>query len=155
MTQPQLLFSIKYGNLPSNIGIVFLTEENEENSESEITAPGISDFTVDLENNFYIADKVNGRIKKFNSKGKLIGVTEDCLQSIEYVAVDPKGNIFVLYWNPSIHIAIYNTRGIRKKDEEEKIKNILPGLTINYIRFDLLGNLYLFRERYVDSEPLY
>ncbi|MCM8759888.1 MAG: hypothetical protein NC906_08995 [Candidatus Omnitrophica bacterium] len=155
LTEPRVLFSLKYGRDISNVGISLVSEKDEEGAELESTVIGVSDFAIDFKNNIYIADKVNGRVKKFSMKGELIGATEDYLESIESVSVDLKGNIFVLYGDPSIHIAVYDNKGRRKKTEEEKIKKVLPGLTINYIRCDFQGNLYLFRRKYVDSDELY
>jgi len=155
MTESVKLFSLRYGKGMSNIGISFILEKGENDEENISTGIGISDFTIDSEGNFYFADKVNGKIKKFNIKGEFIQATEDYLESVESVAVNPQGNIFVLYGNPSTHIAVYDNKGKRKMSEEEKINKVLPGLTLNYIRCDSSGSLYLFRDRYADSEELY
>ncbi|MCM8816746.1 MAG: hypothetical protein NC913_04460 [Candidatus Omnitrophica bacterium] len=137
MTKPQVLFSIKYGDKPSEIGLWIPGPE-----EGEPTT--ISDFAIGADGSIYIADRVNRKIKRFNRQGKLLMCTEDVLDGIEAIGVNKKGQIFVIYFGNSSRsnqIAVYDEKGKRVSDSEKRIEKLLEDLTVtdSLVKIEMRG----------------
>ncbi|MGC8805454.1 MAG: hypothetical protein ACP5QD_05940, partial [Candidatus Ratteibacteria bacterium] len=126
LTKPQILFSIKYGEQPAEVGL-FVPGPEEGLPEC------ISDFTVGVDGSIYVADAVNMKVKKFSRQGKLLMCTEDVLNGIETIGVNKKGWIFVVYFGDrsrSNQIAVYDEKGRRVSSAEERIRKLLTNVIV-------------------------
>jgi len=126
LTEPRILFSIKYGGQPSEVGL-FVPGPEEGLPEC------ISDFAVGVDGSIYIADAVNMKVKKFSRQGKLLMCTEDALNGIEAIGVNKKGWIFVVYFGDSSRsnqIAVYDEKGRRVSSAEETIKKLFGDVIV-------------------------
>jgi hypothetical protein len=161
LTKPQKLFSLKYGKNANEIGLIVGV-----GGEGELTST-LTDFVVGYDGSIYIADNVNSKIKKFSRDGKLLMMTEGELEYIGAIGVDPKGRVFVIYYeNKPIYnrVAVFDNNGKRMLEEEKKVKDLFEKLTlinpkikndsgISKVRCDSKGNVYFQGELTYQFEP--
>lgn len=117
LTKPQTLFSVSYGKGLSQVGMSIPHPTAEDGGE----AFGPSDFAIGFDGSIYIGDEVNGKVKRFSRKGKLLMVTEGCIDRIAGMAVDKQGRIYIIHGTLSNKVAVYDEKGRRLPDVESKI----------------------------------
>lgn len=160
LTKPKVLFSIPYGKGPSQVGIFIPDPEAEDSGDTM----GPSDFAIGFDGSIYIADEQNGKVKKFSRDGELLMVTEGSIDRIASMTVDKQGRVYVIHGTLSNKVAVYNEKGKRLPDVEEKIERAaarlaeqlkatqpqladeifqgLGGIPSGEVRCDAAGNLY-------------
>jgi len=164
LTKPRVLFSLPYGEGPSQVGMDI------PKPEEEGEASGPSDFAVSADGSIYIGDQRNGKVKKFSRSGKLLMMTAGRIDRIAGMAVDNQGKIYVIHGALSNEVAVYDEKGKRLPDAERKImgaaKNLAEelsstqpqlakdifdgrgGVPAGAVRCDGAGNVYFRRRQF-------
>jgi len=122
LTQPQVLFSLRYGEGKEAIGL-FIPPPG---AEGEYVS-GPSDFEVGLDGNVYIGDEQNGKVKKFTRSGKLVMMTQGRLDRIADMAVDSQGRVYVIHGTRLDEITVFDAQGQALQEATEQIKSALEG----------------------------
>lgn len=124
MTKPQRLFSLKYGEGSSQVGMFIPHPKAEDSGEPS----GPSDFTIGYDGSIYIGDEQNGKVKKFDRYGKILMMTEGEIDRIAGMAVDNRGRIYVIHGTLSNEVAVYDGNGKRLPELEKKIMEVMEKL---------------------------
>lgn len=84
------LSRISYGKQEAQVGVRW-------SLGNDAYCEGPQGLTIDADGNVYIADIINGKIKKFSAEGELLSLTEGKIICLNYFLVDQEGSIFVLH----------------------------------------------------------
>lgn len=173
LTKPKVLFSLRYGEGDSQVGMFIPHPAAEDGGEPM----GPSDFAVGLDGSIYIGDEQNGKVKKFIRDGRLLMITEGRIDRVAGMTVDRQGRIYVIHGILSNEVAVYDPKGRRMPEIEKKIMGaaerlrkelistqpdlddlvfrgfvVLPAVMV---QCDMIGNLYFNDFHYIikiDSE---